>query len=191
VEDDRGFSLIIYMKRKGSDWRLWLVEKKKVAVESSTGECWHSALFEKVLGILEWLSRTTSLTKSVNPNSTSRKRSSPTSTSRTLIPRRRKKSLRFFLTVSVLLLRLPSLSMKMARAKGSDLSTTRSTREAQAAVDALHEVEQNGRKLFVTRAQKKAECEEELRHSYEQAKMEKMSICPLGPYLGRGGNIPG
>ncbi|KAH9935013.1 uncharacterized protein B0H18DRAFT_979405 [Fomitopsis serialis] len=32
-----------------------------------------------------------------------------------------------------------------------------------------------GRKLFVTRAQKKAEREEELRRSYEQAKMEKMS----------------
>jgi len=47
--------------------------------------------------------------------------------------------------------------------------------EAQDAVDALHEVEQNGRKLFVTRAQKKAEREEELRRSYEQAKMEKMS----------------
>jgi len=47
--------------------------------------------------------------------------------------------------------------------------------EAQQAVDALHDKEYNGRKLFVTRAQKKAEREEELRKSYEQAKMEKLS----------------
>ena len=47
--------------------------------------------------------------------------------------------------------------------------------EAQKAVDTLHDSEYKGRKLFVTRAQKKAEREEELRKSYEQAKMEKMS----------------
>ncbi|KAI0362132.1 polyadenylate binding protein [Trametes cingulata] len=47
--------------------------------------------------------------------------------------------------------------------------------EAQKAVDALHDSEVRGRKLFVARAQKKAEREEELRRSYEQAKMEKMS----------------
>ncbi|KAJ8078845.1 Protein phosphatase PP2A regulatory subunit B [Marasmius tenuissimus] len=47
--------------------------------------------------------------------------------------------------------------------------------EAQKAVDALHDTEINGRKLFVTRAQKKAEREEELRRSYEHAKMEKLS----------------
>ncbi|KAF5373548.1 hypothetical protein D9758_000598 [Tetrapyrgos nigripes] len=47
--------------------------------------------------------------------------------------------------------------------------------EAQLAVDALHDKEINGRKLFVSRAQKKAEREEELRKSYEQAKMEKLS----------------
>jgi polyadenylate-binding protein len=47
--------------------------------------------------------------------------------------------------------------------------------EAQAAVDALHDTEQNGKKLFVARAQKKTEREDELRRSYEQAKMEKMS----------------
>ena len=47
--------------------------------------------------------------------------------------------------------------------------------EAQKAVDALHDTEFKGRKLFVARAQKKAEREEELRKSYEQAKMEKMS----------------
>jgi len=47
--------------------------------------------------------------------------------------------------------------------------------EAQKALDALHDLEVNGKKLFVTRAQKKAEREEELRRSYEQAKMEKLS----------------
>jgi polyadenylate-binding protein len=47
--------------------------------------------------------------------------------------------------------------------------------EAQQAVDALHDTEYKGKKLFVSRAQKKAEREEELRRSYEQAKMEKMS----------------
>ena len=47
--------------------------------------------------------------------------------------------------------------------------------EAQKAVDGLHDTELKGKKLFVARAQKKAEREEELRKSYEQAKMEKMS----------------
>lgn len=47
--------------------------------------------------------------------------------------------------------------------------------EAAKAVDTLHDTELNGRKLFVSRAQKKAEREEELRKSYEQAKMEKLS----------------
>ena len=47
--------------------------------------------------------------------------------------------------------------------------------EAQKAVDALHDSEHYGRKIFVARAQKKAEREEELRRSYEQAKMEKLS----------------
>ncbi|PIL24019.1 hypothetical protein GSI_13770 [Ganoderma sinense ZZ0214-1] len=47
--------------------------------------------------------------------------------------------------------------------------------EAQKAVDNLHDSDHNGRKLFVARAQKKAEREEELRKSYEQAKMEKVS----------------
>ncbi|KAF9535293.1 hypothetical protein CPB83DRAFT_841528 [Crepidotus variabilis] len=61
------------------------------------------------------------------------------------------------------------------RSKGFGFVNYERHEEAQAAVDALHEVETNGRKLFVTRAQKKAEREEELRRSYEQAKMEKMS----------------
>lgn len=47
--------------------------------------------------------------------------------------------------------------------------------EAQKAVDSLHDSEHYGRKIFVARAQKKAEREEELRRSYEQAKMEKLS----------------
>ena len=47
--------------------------------------------------------------------------------------------------------------------------------EAQKAVDELHDTELNGKKLFVSRAQKKAEREDELRRSYEQAKMEKLS----------------
>ncbi|KAK7014824.1 Polyadenylate-binding protein [Favolaschia claudopus] len=47
--------------------------------------------------------------------------------------------------------------------------------DAQKAVDALHDSEHYGKKLFVSRAQKKAEREEELRKSYEQAKMEKLS----------------
>lgn len=47
--------------------------------------------------------------------------------------------------------------------------------EAQKAVDELHDSEFKGKKLFVSRAQKKAEREEELRKSYEQAKMEKLN----------------
>lgn len=47
--------------------------------------------------------------------------------------------------------------------------------QAQAAVDALHDQDFNGKKLYVSRAQKKSEREEELRKSYEQAKQEKMS----------------
>ena len=47
--------------------------------------------------------------------------------------------------------------------------------EAQKAVDTLHDTEYKGRKLFVARAQKKAEREDELRRSYENAKMEKLS----------------
>lgn len=47
--------------------------------------------------------------------------------------------------------------------------------EAQKAVDELHDSEFHGKTLFVARAQKKAEREEELRKSYEQAKLEKLS----------------
>ncbi|KAG6903321.1 Protein phosphatase PP2A regulatory subunit B [Termitomyces sp. Mi166 len=47
--------------------------------------------------------------------------------------------------------------------------------EAQKAVDALHDSEHNGKKLFVSRAQKKAEREEELRKAHEQARLEKLN----------------
>jgi polyadenylate-binding protein len=47
--------------------------------------------------------------------------------------------------------------------------------EAAKAVDELHDSEFHGQKLFVARAQKKSEREEELRRSYEAAKNEKLS----------------
>ncbi|EJD02338.1 polyadenylate binding protein [Fomitiporia mediterranea MF3/22] len=61
------------------------------------------------------------------------------------------------------------------KSKGFGFVNFKDHESAQAAVDALHDTELNGKKLFVTRAQKKAEREEELRKSYEQAKMEKLS----------------
>ncbi|CAH1766253.1 6049_t:CDS:2 [Entrophospora sp. SA101] len=47
--------------------------------------------------------------------------------------------------------------------------------EAHRAVAELHDSEINGKKLFVARAQKKHEREEELRRQYEQAKLEKLN----------------
>ncbi|KAF9564596.1 polyadenylate binding protein [Agrocybe pediades] len=61
------------------------------------------------------------------------------------------------------------------KSKGFGFVNFENHEEAQKAVDTLHESEHNGRKLFVSRAQKKAEREEELRRSYEQAKLEKLS----------------
>lgn len=61
------------------------------------------------------------------------------------------------------------------KSKGFGFVNFETHEEAQKAVDALHDTEINGRKLFVSRAQKKAEREEELRRSYEQAKLEKLS----------------
>lgn len=61
------------------------------------------------------------------------------------------------------------------RSKGFGFVNFENHLDAAKAVDALHDSENNGRKLFVARAQKKAEREEELRKSYEQAKMEKLS----------------
>jgi polyadenylate-binding protein len=61
------------------------------------------------------------------------------------------------------------------KSKGFGFVNYESHEEAQLAVDALHDQDHHGRKLFVSRAQKKAEREEELRKSHEQAKMEKLS----------------
>eukprot|EP00914_Ancora_sagittata_P023166 GHVO01045889.1.p1 GENE.GHVO01045889.1~~GHVO01045889.1.p1 ORF type:complete len:677 (+),score=84.94 GHVO01045889.1:185-2215(+) len=61
------------------------------------------------------------------------------------------------------------------KSKGFGFVNYESHEDAQKAVDALHDIDFKGRKLFVSRAQKKAEREEELRKSYEQAKMEKLS----------------
>lgn len=47
--------------------------------------------------------------------------------------------------------------------------------DAHNAVEALNESEFQGAELYVSRAQKKNEREEELRHQYEQAKLEKLS----------------
>ncbi|KAF9454543.1 polyadenylate binding protein [Macrolepiota fuliginosa MF-IS2] len=61
------------------------------------------------------------------------------------------------------------------KSKGFGFVNYEKHEEAQRAVDELNEFELGGKKLFVTRAQKKAEREEELRRSYEQAKLEKLS----------------
>ncbi|KAJ1948613.1 Protein phosphatase PP2A regulatory subunit B, partial [Linderina macrospora] len=47
--------------------------------------------------------------------------------------------------------------------------------DARKAVEELHETEYKGEKLFVSRAQKKAERAEELRHQYEQTKADKFN----------------
>ncbi|CAD6969954.1 unnamed protein product [Tilletia controversa] len=47
--------------------------------------------------------------------------------------------------------------------------------QAETAVNELHDSEHRGQKLFVARAQKKTEREDELRRSYEAAKNEKLS----------------
>ncbi|KAF5380898.1 hypothetical protein D9615_004002 [Tricholomella constricta] len=61
------------------------------------------------------------------------------------------------------------------KSKGFGFVNYEKHEDAQKAVDELHDSEHHGKKLFVSRAQKKAEREEELRKSYEQAKMEKLS----------------
>ncbi|KAK7693513.1 Protein phosphatase PP2A regulatory subunit B [Cerrena zonata] len=61
------------------------------------------------------------------------------------------------------------------KSKGFGFVNFEDHEQAQKAVDALHDFEFKGRRLFVARAQKKAEREEELRRSYESAKMEKLS----------------
>ncbi|KAK9710061.1 Protein phosphatase PP2A regulatory subunit B [Basidiobolus ranarum] len=47
--------------------------------------------------------------------------------------------------------------------------------QALQAVESLNETEHNGKKLYVGRAQKKSEREEELKRQYEQAKIEKLN----------------
>jgi polyadenylate-binding protein len=61
------------------------------------------------------------------------------------------------------------------KSKGFGFMNYEHHEEAAMAVEVLHDKDYNGRKLFVTRAQKKAECEEDLRHLYENVKMEKLS----------------
>jgi polyadenylate-binding protein len=61
------------------------------------------------------------------------------------------------------------------RSKGFGFVNFENHEQAQAAVDGLHDFEYKSRKLFVSRAQKKAEREDELRKTYEAAKQEKMS----------------
>lgn len=60
------------------------------------------------------------------------------------------------------------------RSKGFGFVNFENHDQAQAAVEGLHDVEYKSRKLFVSRAQKKAEREDELRKTYEAAKQEKM-----------------
>lgn len=59
--------------------------------------------------------------------------------------------------------------------KGFGFVNFESHEGAQRAVENLHDLDLNGKNLYVARAQKKAEREEELRRSYEQAKMERLS----------------
>jgi len=61
------------------------------------------------------------------------------------------------------------------RSKGFGFVNFESHEQAQAAVEGLHDTDLKGKKLFVSRAQKKAEREDELRKTYEAAKQEKMS----------------
>lgn len=61
------------------------------------------------------------------------------------------------------------------KSKGFGFVNFEDHNEAQKAVDELHDSEFKGQKLFVARAQKKSEREEELRRSYEAAKNEKLA----------------
>jgi len=61
------------------------------------------------------------------------------------------------------------------RSKGFGFINFENHEDAQHAVDELHESEYKGKRLFVTRAQKKGEREEELKKQYEQQKMEKLN----------------
>jgi len=62
------------------------------------------------------------------------------------------------------------------KSKGFGFVNFENHEDAQKAVDALNETEQaEGKVLYVARAQKKSEREEELRKQYEQAKLEKLA----------------
>ncbi|TKY84564.1 hypothetical protein EX895_006466 [Sporisorium graminicola] len=61
------------------------------------------------------------------------------------------------------------------KSKGFGFVNFEDHNEAQTAVDELHDSDFKGQKLFVARAQKKSEREEELRRSYEAAKNEKLA----------------
>ncbi|KAG1473975.1 hypothetical protein G6F56_000634 [Rhizopus delemar] len=61
------------------------------------------------------------------------------------------------------------------KTKGFGFVNFENHQDAQKAVDALNETEHKGKTLYVARAQKKTEREEELRRQYEQAKLEKLA----------------
>ncbi|KAG2220438.1 hypothetical protein INT45_004180 [Circinella minor] len=61
------------------------------------------------------------------------------------------------------------------KSKGFGFVNFENSEDARKAVNELHEKEHNGKVLFVARAQKKVEREEELRRQYEQAKLEKLA----------------
>ncbi|KAG6866515.1 hypothetical protein C0991_003059 [Blastosporella zonata] len=61
------------------------------------------------------------------------------------------------------------------KSKGFGFVNYENHEEAQTAVDQLHDSEHYGKKIFVSRAQKKAEREEELRRVHEQARLEKLN----------------
>ncbi|KAG0028785.1 Protein phosphatase PP2A regulatory subunit B [Podila clonocystis] len=61
------------------------------------------------------------------------------------------------------------------RSKGFGFINFESHEDAKRAVDELHDADFKGKTLFVTRAQKKGEREEELKKQYEQQKMEKLN----------------
>ncbi|KAF8931285.1 hypothetical protein EDD21DRAFT_69055 [Dissophora ornata] len=61
------------------------------------------------------------------------------------------------------------------RSKGFGFINFENHEDAKRAVDELHDTDYKDKKLFVTRAQKKGEREEELKKQYEQQKLEKLS----------------
>ena len=61
------------------------------------------------------------------------------------------------------------------KSKGFGFVNFENSEDARKAVNELHEKEHKGKVLFVARAQKKVEREEELRRQYEQAKLEKLA----------------